>query len=99
MSGDVVTLDPAVADAARDRPCQERVAARAVPAAALLLGATVLGVVAFLVELLVVRPRRRAVLRAPGVPYPPAPGTSGDELAGGPTPSHPDGREPAPPAT
>lgn len=67
----VVTLDPAVADTARARPCRERVASRAVPAAIVLGGATAMGVVAFAVELVVVRPRRRALLPPPppgGVP-------------------------------
>lgn len=58
--GAIVTLDPAVAATARDRPCQERVASRAVPAAIAIGAATVLGVVAFAGELFVVRPRRRA---------------------------------------
>ncbi len=60
--GGVVTLDPAVAAAARERPCRERVASRAVPAAIVLGIATLLAVVAFAVELLMVRPRRRALL-------------------------------------
>lgn len=63
--GDVVELPPAVADAARDKPCQERVAARAVPAAGLVGGATLVGIVAFALELFVVRPRRRRALAGP----------------------------------
>lgn len=73
--GAVVTLDPAVAAAARERPCRERVASRAVPAVVVIGGATLLGVVAFAVELFVVRPRRRALL--------PAPPVSGMPLVGG----------------
>ncbi len=62
--GEPVTLDAAVAQAARDRPCRDRVADRAVPAAVLLLVATVGGVIAFGLELFVVRPRQRALVRA-----------------------------------
>lgn len=60
---EVVTLDPDVAEAARDDRCRDRVARRAVPAGILLLAATVVGTTAFLLELLLVRPRRRAALR------------------------------------
>lgn len=67
---EVVTLDPVVADAARARPCRERVADRAVPAAILLTAATVVGLVAFALELIVVRPRQRRAVRAA---LPPAP--------------------------
>lgn len=68
---EVVTLAPAVADAARATPCQERVAARAAPAGGLLAGATVGGTAAFALELLVVRRRRRALLV--GTPAPTVP--------------------------
>lgn len=60
---EVVTLDPEVAETAREEPCQERVASRAVPAGILVVVATVVGLAAFLLELLLVRPRRRAALR------------------------------------
>jgi len=75
--GEVVTLAPDVADAARATRCQDRVASRAVPAAVLVLGATVVGGGAFAVELLVVRRRRRRALAAehrdapPPLPAPP----------------------------
>lgn len=62
--GEVVTLDAPTAQAARDEPCQQRVATRAVPAGALLLAGTVGGISAFAVEVLVVRPRRRRAWRA-----------------------------------
>ena len=70
--GDVVTLDPSTARAARERPCRERVADRAVPAGILMTVATVLGASAFLVELIVVRPRARKAARAPVDPPPPS---------------------------
>lgn len=57
--GEVVTIEPAAASAARAAPCRERVAARAVPAALIGLAAMVVGVLSFAVELFVVRPRRR----------------------------------------
>lgn len=57
--GAVVHLPASVADEARDRPCRERVAARAVPATALMAAATVVGLAAFGLELFLVRPRRR----------------------------------------
>lgn len=60
---ELVTLDPMVAAAARDQPCRERVAARAAPAAGLVGAATAVGVGAFALELLVVRPRRRRALQ------------------------------------
>lgn len=77
--GEVVQLPAPVADAARERPCRERVAARAVPAVALIGGATIVGLVAFAAELFLVRPRRRRALAAqawtgPATPEgPPAP--------------------------
>ena len=61
---EVVTLDADVADEARANPCRDRVADRGVPAAWLLLTATVLGIVAFALELFVVRPRQRRQMRA-----------------------------------
>ncbi|HEX7132953.1 MAG TPA: hypothetical protein VF228_10270, partial [Iamia sp.] len=61
---EVITLDPDVAADARATPCRDRVAERAVPAAILLVIATVVGVVAFAVELFVVRPRQRRLVRA-----------------------------------
>ena len=80
---EVVTLDADVAAEARATPCQDRVADRAVPAAILLVVATVLGVAAFAVELFVVRPRQRRLIRdgmapppdplLPPPPPPPAP--------------------------
>jgi hypothetical protein len=73
---EVITLDEDVAAEARATPCQDRVADRAVPAALLLVGATALGVAAFAVELLGVRPRQRRAIRAsmgPPVPDGPAP--------------------------
>lgn len=69
--GEVVTLEPQVAEAARRAPCQERVAARAAPAGLLLAGGFVLGLVAFALELFVVRPRARRA--HPGTITPPAP--------------------------
>ncbi len=70
--GEVVTLDEDVAAAARSTPCRDRVADRAVPAAILIVAATVVGVVAFALELLLVRPRQRREIRAsldpPGPP-------------------------------
>lgn len=73
--GEVLTLDADVAAEARARPCRDRVADRGVPAAVLLVTATLLGVVAFAIELLVVRPRQRREIRAatPPLPDPPAP--------------------------
>lgn len=79
--GDVVTLDADVAAVARATPCRERVAARGVPAAILVAAATVLGVIAFALELFVVRPRQRRQLRAAAMGPPPLvgddPGGSG----------------------
>lgn len=79
--GEVVTLDGPVADAARDEPCQQRVAGRAVPAGVLLLVGTLGGLAAFVVEVLVVRPRRRrawrAAVEASSPPGPPARPPSG----------------------
>lgn len=77
--GEPVTLAPEVADAARSRPCQDRVADRAVPAAILLVAATVIGVTAFALELIVVRPRQRRALAGPPptAPPPEPPGQSG----------------------
>lgn len=76
--GEPLTLDAETAQAARDQPCRERVAVRAVPAGVLLVVGTVLGLAAFAVEVLVVRPRRRrawraAVLSAAGPGAPAAP--------------------------
>jgi hypothetical protein len=76
--GEVVTLDADVAAEARATPCRDRVAERAVPATILLVIATVVGVVAFAVELFVVRPRQRRLVRAslaapPGPPSGPSP--------------------------
>lgn len=63
--GEVVTVDDDVAREARDRPCRDRIATLAVPAAVLLVIATFVGLVAFGVELFVVRPRqRRAIVAA-----------------------------------
>lgn len=62
--GSIVTLSEDATREARDRPCQERIARLAVPAAILIVVATVTGLVAFAVELFVVRPRQRRVLRA-----------------------------------
>lgn len=62
--GSVVTVSEDAAREARDRPCRERIARLAVPAGILLVVATVIGLVAFGVELFVVRPRQRRVLRA-----------------------------------
>jgi len=76
----VVTLDPDVAAEARSTPCQERVARRAVPAAALVLAATGVGALAFALELLVVRPHQRRLVRA-GAAHP-APPAWGDPPAG-----------------
>jgi hypothetical protein len=62
--GEVVTLDADATREARDRPCRERIAALAVPAAALIVVATLVGLTAFVVELFVVRPRQRRALAA-----------------------------------
>lgn len=62
---EVVTLEPSVAEAARDQPCRNRVAARAAPAAGLVAVATVVGLGAFALELAVVRPRRRREILRP----------------------------------
>lgn len=77
--GQVVTLDPAVAAAARAEPCRDRVADRAAPAVILITGATALGLLAFAVELAAVRPRQRAALAAaqPPAPAPWPPGGDG----------------------
>lgn len=61
---EIVTLDDDVAATARATPCRERVAARAVPAAVLVTAATVVGAGAFAIELLLVRPRQRRLVRA-----------------------------------
>lgn len=75
--GEAVTLDPEVADSAREEPCRERVAARAVPAAVAVAVGFVLGMVAFALELFVVRPRRRALILAePATPPPDDPARS-----------------------
>jgi len=64
-AGEVVTIDADAARDARDRPCRDRVATWSVPAAVLLVVATLVGLVTFGVELFVVRPRqRRAVVEA-----------------------------------
>ena len=62
--GEVVTLDADAAREARDRPCRERIAMLAVPAAVLIAVATLVGMTAFVVELFVVRPRQRRALAA-----------------------------------
>jgi hypothetical protein len=62
--GRVVTLDADEAAEARANPCRDRVAERAVPAVWLVLATVVLGVVAFALELFVVRPRQRRAMRA-----------------------------------
>jgi hypothetical protein len=62
--GRVVALDPEIAAEARAEPCRDRVAARAVPAAWLIVGTTVLGMAAFALELFVVRPRQRKAIRS-----------------------------------
>lgn len=62
--GDPITLDAEDAQSARDHPCRERVADRAVPAGILILTSTVVGLGAFAVEVLMVRPRRRRAWRA-----------------------------------
>lgn len=71
--GEIVTLDPDVAAVARETPCQERVAARAVPAGGLILAGTVVGVAAFALELVVVRPRQRRRIRAEAEAQAPVP--------------------------
>lgn len=75
---EIVTLDDDVAATARATPCRQRVADRAVPATVLVLAATVLGAAAFAIELVVVRPRQRRLIRAalgppPVEPAPPPP--------------------------
>jgi len=78
--GEVITLDDDVAAEARATPCRERVADRGVPAAILVVAATLLGVVAFALELFVVRPRQRRQMRAAMGPpplEPPVPGATG----------------------
>ncbi len=89
--GQPLTLDEETAQAAREHPCQERVADRAVPAGVLVLAGTLLGLAAFAVEVLVVRPRRRrawraAVQAAPPVPLP-TPGSGPTTAPGGDTTS------------
>lgn len=64
-SGEIVTLDPDVAAEARETPCQDRVAARAVPAAGLTLASLLVGMIAFGIELFAVRPRLRHALTTP----------------------------------
>jgi hypothetical protein len=64
QQGEVVTLDADATREARSRPCRERVADLAVPAALLIALATLVGFVAFVVELFVVRPRQRRALAA-----------------------------------
>jgi hypothetical protein len=66
--GEVVTLDADATRDARERPCRERVAELAVPAALLIAVATLVGLVAFVVELFVVRPRQRRALAAHAAP-------------------------------
>jgi len=61
---EVITLDDDVAAEARATPCRDRVADRGVPAVILVVAATVLGAVAFALELFVVRPRQRRQMRA-----------------------------------
>ncbi|MGI8940057.1 MAG: hypothetical protein ACR2JF_17945 [Iamia sp.] len=58
-----LTLDPGTAEVAREEPCQARVADRAVPALVLVLVGTVVGLAAFALEILAVRPRRRQAWR------------------------------------
>jgi hypothetical protein len=74
---EIVTLDDDVAATARGTPCRERVAARAVPAVLLVVAATVVGTGAFAIELLVVRPRQRRLVREALGPPPdePPPGS------------------------
>ena len=60
---EIITLDDDVAATARATPCKERVADRAVPVALLVLAATVVGAGAFAIELFVVRPRQRRLVR------------------------------------
>ena len=74
---EVITLDDDVAAEARATPCRDRVSERAVPAAILLVVATVLGVAAFAVELIVVRPRQRREMRAAMAPPEPSGGPPG----------------------
>jgi hypothetical protein len=66
--GNVIELDPDVAAEARETSCRERVASRAVPAGILVMTATIGGALAFLVELLVVRPRARREIGATAPP-------------------------------
>ena len=68
---EIITLDDDVAATARATPCRERVADRAVPALLLVLAATVIGAGAFAIELFVVRPRQRRLVRAALGPPPP----------------------------
>ncbi len=69
--GEPVTLDAETAQTARDQPCRDRVADRAVPAGGLVLAGVVVGLGAFAVEVLVVRPRRRQAWRSAVGPLPP----------------------------
>lgn len=62
--GEPRTLDEETARTARDQPCRQRVADRAVPAGGLVLVGTLLGLTAFALEFLVVRPPRRRAWRA-----------------------------------
>lgn len=77
--GEIVTLDGPTAAAARDHPCQERVAARAVPAGVLLVAGTLIGLAAFALEVLVVRPRRRRAWRVAAGMSPPSPTSAGPQ--------------------
>jgi len=71
VDGELVALEANVADAVRRSSCGDRVAARAVPAGALLVAGFVIGVTALLIEMVSLirhRPRR---LVAPGPVEPP----------------------------
>ena len=66
--GQPLTLPASAATAARQHPCQDRVADRAVPAGILVLAGTVVGLAALALEVLVVRPRLRRSLAGAAPP-------------------------------
>lgn len=84
--GQPLELPPAVADAARERPCRDRVAVRAVPAIALVVGATVLAPVAATLSLIRPRRHREATWRPPPPTRPTGPTGSPPVRSGDVTP-------------
>lgn len=81
QDGQLVELEPDVADAVRRSSCTDRVAARAVPAGILLAAGFVIGLTAMIIEMVSLLRHRRRTAPAPAPPPPPVPPLAGLDVA------------------